>query len=185
MRMLKQEIQHMENNKMLLGVYDNPDLVLDTTRTLREKGYDVHDVYSPFAIHNLDRVMGVKRTRLSIAAFVFAMCGIVSALSLMIYAGYFDWQINIGGKPFFHVPTYIPITFELGILFTAFGMVGCFFIVNRMFWGRNTDVMDIRVTDDRFVIAVNIHEGKTDVSTLSNLFVSGGALEVRERIKEI
>jgi flagellar biogenesis protein FliO len=73
----------------------------------------------------------------------------------------------------------------LGILFTAFGMVGCFFIVNRMFWGRNTDVMDIRVTDDRFVIAVNIHEKQTDVNALQNLLVAEGALEVRERVKEI
>lgn len=170
---------------MLLGVYDSPDATFDVTKSLVEKGYDVHDVYSPFAIHNLDRVMGVKRTRLSTAAFVFAMCGIASALSLMIYASYFDWQIVIGGKPFLHIPTYIPITFELGILFTAFGMVACFFIVNRMFWGRNTDLMDIRVTDDRFVIAVNIHENKTDISELSNLLVQGGALEVRERIKEL
>lgn len=170
---------------MLLGVYDSPDATFDVTKSLVEKGYDVHDVYSPFAIHNLDRVMGVKRTRLSTAAFCFAMLGIASALSLMTYASYFDWQIVIGGKPFLHIPTYIPITFELGILFTAFGMVGCFFVVNRMFWGRNTDIMDLRVTDDRFVIAVNIHESKTDVSELSNILVQGGALEVRERIKEL
>lgn len=175
----------MDNNKMLLGIYDNPDATFDVTKSLVEKGYDVHDVYSPFAIHNLDRVMGVKRTRLSTAAFVFAMCGIACALSLMIYASYIDWPIIIGGKPFLHIPTYIPITFELGILFTAFGMVGCFFVVNKMFWGRNTDVMDIRVTDDRFVVAVNIHENKTNVSELSSILVQGGALEVRERTKEL
>lgn len=183
--MQRKESQHMHNTKMLLGVYDSPDATFDTTKALKEHGYDVHDVYSPFAIHNLDKVLGVKRSRLSTAAFVFAMCGITSALSLMMYAGYFDWQINIGGKPSLHIPTYIPITFELGILFTAFGMVGCFFIVNRMFWGRNTDVMDIRVTDDRFVIAVNIHEGKTNVAALSDVLVKGGAIEVRERINEI
>jgi hypothetical protein len=172
-------------NKMMLGVYDNPDTVMTVTRKLMKEGYDVHDVYSPFAIHNLDKVIGVKRTRLSTAAFVFSMCGIAAALSLMIYASFFDWQMNIGGKPSLHIPTYIPITFELAILFTAFGMVGCFFVVNRMFWGRNTDVMDIRVTDDRFVIAVNIHEKKTDVKSLEQVFVSGGALEVRERVKEL
>jgi hypothetical protein len=64
-------------------------------------------------------------------------------------------------------------------------MVGCFFIVNKMFWGRNTDIYDLRVTDDRFVIAVNIHEGKTNVGELSNIFQQGGALEVRERIVEL
>lgn len=170
---------------MLLGIYDNPDSTYSVTEKLMHDGYDVHDVYSPFAIHGMERLLRVKRTRLTIAAFCFGMLGVVSALSLMSYAGFFDWQINIGGKPSMHIPTYIPITFEMGILFTAFGMVGCFFIVNRMFWGRNTDVMDVRVTDDRFVIAVNIHENKTDIRALENIFVSGGALEVRERIKEI
>ncbi len=172
------------DNKMLLGVYDNPDATYNVTKELMHAGYDVHDVYSPFAIHGLDRVLKIKRTRLSIAAFIFAMTGILSALALMTYAGFFDWQINIGGKPSLHIPTYIPITFELGILFTAFGMVGCFFFVSRMFWGRNTDVIDIRVTDDRFVIAVNVHQ-KTDVASLENILKSGGVLEIRERIKEL
>jgi hypothetical protein len=173
------------DNKMLLGVYDNPDTTYAVTEKLMHDGYDVQDVYSPFAIHGMERLLNIKRTRLTIAAFIFSMCGVSFALFLMSYAGFFDWQINIGGKPSLHIPTYIPITFELGILFTAFGMVGCFFIVNRMFWGRNTNSMDIRVTDDRFVIAVNIHENKTDVKALQNILVSGGALEVRERIKEI
>jgi hypothetical protein len=174
----------MDSNKLLLGVYDNPDTVLEATENLIKSGYDIKDVYTPFAVHGLDRVMGVKRTRLSTAAFVFAMLGVASALTLMIYTSVFDWQMNIGGKPSFHIPTYIPITFELGILFTAFGMVSCFFIVNKMFWGRETDVIDIRVTDDTFVIAVNVH-GKTDVKALENSLISNGAIEVKERIYEI
>ncbi len=168
----------------MLGVYDNPDTVFSVTEHLVKSGYDVHDVYTPFAVHNLDKVIGVKRTRLSTAAFVFAMIGLISAVTLQTFASYFDWQMNIGGKPSLHIPTYIPITFELSILFTAFGMVGCFFFVSRMFFGRNTDVMDIRVTDDRFVIAVNVNS-KTDVKALEQVFVSGGALEVKERSNEI
>lgn len=174
----------MDNSKVLLGVYDNPDTILDATENLMKSGYDIKDVYTPFAVHGLDRILGVKRTRLSIAAFCFAMLGIASAISLIMYTGYFDWQINIGGKPFMHLPTYIPVTFELGILFTAFGMVGTFFVVNKMFWGRNTDVIDLRVTDDKFVIAVNVH-ANTDVKALENALVSNGAIEVRERKYEI
>ena len=171
-------------NKMMLGVYDDPTTVFSVTEKLVKDGYDVHDVYTPFAVHNLDKVIGVKRTRLSRAAFAFGMTGLVSAVTLQSYASYFDWQMNVGGKPSLHIPTYIPITFELSILFTAFGMVGCFFAVSRMFFGRNTDVMDIRVTDDRFVIAVNVHS-KTDVKALEQAFVSGGALEVKEKSNEI
>jgi hypothetical protein len=173
------------DNKMLMGIYDNPDSTYAVTKTLMNSGYDVHDVYSPFAIHGMEKLLRLKRSRLSTAAFCFGMLGVTCALTLMSYSSFFDWQMNVGGKPFLHIPTYIPITFELGILFTAFGMVTCFFIVNHMIWGRTTDVVDIRVTDDRFVVAVNVHESRTDVKALENIFVSGGALEVRERIKEV
>jgi hypothetical protein len=171
----------MDTNKVILGIYNDPDHIYDTTKKLIHDGYRVRDVYSPFAIHGMDRVLGIKRSRLTVAAFCFAMTGIVLALTLQTYASYFDWQINIGGKPSLHIPTYIPITFELAILCTAFGMVGCFFAVNKMVWGKNADIIDIRVTDDLFVVAIDIVPNKTDVSALSAILKNNGAIEIRER----
>lgn len=171
----------MDTNKVILGIYNDPDHIYDTTKKLIHDGYRVRDVYSPFAIHGMDRVLGIKRSRLTVAAFVFAMTGIVLALTLQTYASYFDWQMNVGGKPSLHIPTYIPITFELSILCTAFGMVGCFFAVNKMVWGKNADIIDIRVTDDLFVVAVDIIPNKTDVAELSSILKNNGAIEIRER----
>jgi hypothetical protein len=175
----------METKKMILGVYDNPDKTYAATKKLLNSGYSVEDVYSPFAIHGIDRLMGIKRSKLSVAAFLFAMTGLSLAVTFQVYVSYFDWPMIIGGKPNLHIPTYIPITFELSILFTAFGMVSCFFIVNRMFWGKNADIIDIRVTDDLFVIAVNVQQNKTDIQALNQLLIDNGALEVRERVKDI
>ena len=176
----------MEADKLLiLGVYDDPDKTYDITKKLIKSGYTIYDVYSPFAIHGLDRVMGIKRSRLSVAAFLFAMTGLSLAVYFQVYTSVLDWQVNVGGKPSLHIPTYIPITFELSILFTAFGMVTCFFIVNRMFWGKNADIIDLRVTDDLFVVAVDAKKSKADMGALNQLFIDNGALEVRERIKEI
>lgn len=171
----------METNKVILGIYNDPDEIYDATKKLIHDGYRVRDVYSPFAIHGMDRVLGIKRSRLTVAAFVFAMTGIVLALTLQTYASYFDWQMNIGGKPSLHIPTYIPITFELAILCTAFGMVGCFFAVNRMVWGKNADIIDLRVTDDLFVVAIDIIPNKTDLAELSSILKNNGAIEIRER----
>jgi hypothetical protein len=171
----------MDTNKVILGIYNDPDHIYDTTKKLIHDGYRVRDVYSPFAIHGMDRVLGIKRSRLTVAAFVFAMTGIVLALTLQTYASYFDWQMNVGGKPSLHIPTYIPITFELAILCTAFGMVGCFFAVNKMVWGKNADIIDIRVTDDLFVVAIDIIPNKTDIAELSSILKNNGAIEIRER----
>lgn len=171
----------MDTNKVILGIYNDPDHIYDTTKKLIHDGYRVRDVYSPFAIHGMDRILGIKRSRLTVAAFVFAMTGIVLALTLQTYASYFDWQMNVGGKPSLHIPTYIPITFELAILCTAFGMVGCFFAVNKMVWGKNADIIDIRVTDDLFVVAIDIIPNKTDIAELSSILKNNGAIEIRER----
>jgi hypothetical protein len=64
-------------------------------------------------------------------------------------------------------------------------MVTAFFIVNRMFWGKNADIMDLRVTDDLFVIAVDVKKSKADIGSLNQLLMDGGAIEVRERTKEL
>jgi len=175
---------YMDTKKMILGVYDNPDKIYAATKKLINSGYSIEDVYSPFAIHGIDRLMGIKRSRLSVAAFLFAMTGLSLAVIFQVYVSKIDWPMIIGGKPNLHIPTYIPITFELSILFTAFGMVASFFIVNRMFWGKNADIIDPRVTDDLFVVAVNIKENKTDVQALNQILIENGAIEVRERIKE-
>ena len=173
------------SKKLVLGVYDNPDKTYSVTKKLISNGFSVYDVYSPFAIHGLDRVLGIKRSRLTVAAFIFAMIGLSTAIIFQVYVSYFDWQVNVGGKPSLHIPTYIPITFELSILFTAFGMVACFFTVNKMFFGKNADIMDIRVSDDLFVVAVDVKKSKADIGSLNQLLMDGGAIEVRERVKEL
>lgn len=170
-----------KSSKLIIGIYDDPDKVLSAAKKIRKEGFDIQDVYTPFPIHGIEKAIGVKRSRLGIAAFTFAMTGILCAVTMMVYMSWGDdWLINIGGKPNLHIPTYIPITFEMAILFTAFGMVATFFVVARMAHGKNADIMDPRQTDDRIVIAVNLHTGN-DQKALSDLFISNGALEVRER----
>jgi hypothetical protein len=75
----------METKKMILGVYDNPDKTYAATKKLLNSGYSVEDVYSPFAIHGIDRLMGIKRSKLSVAAFLFAMTGLSLAVPSLCF----------------------------------------------------------------------------------------------------
>jgi len=170
------------NNKVLIAVFDDSTKLIECTKSLVENGYEISDVYSPFAIHGINKLLGIKRSRLTVVAFVFAMLGIVISLCLMIYAGVFDWQMNIGGKPVMALPSFIPITFELSILSIPFGMLGAFFIVNRMFWGKNADIIDLRISDDRFAIAVKTASHQINYSELENLLIHHGAIETKEKI---
>jgi hypothetical protein len=62
-------------------------------------------------------------------------------------------------------------------------MVACFFFVNRMFFGKNADIIDPRITDDLFVVAVNVEEN-TNINELNQMLIDNGAIEVRERTLE-
>jgi len=89
-----------------------------------------------------------------------------------------DWPINIGGKTHFALPDFIPITFELTILFCAFGLVGSYYASTHLFPGRAPRVMDLRATNDRFIIAVDAKEN-TEHTKIDELLKGAGALEVK------
>lgn len=169
------------NKKYILGIYDDEDVLLDAIEHIRAAGTKIYDVFSPYPVHGLDDVLGIKRSRLPIAAFLFGICGMCFALWMMIWMMGFDWPMLIGGKPQIALPSFIPITFELTVLFSAFGMVWTFFIVERMIPTFRVNVFDKRATDDKFVMAIEVKEGETDMKALNDMLRSSGAVEVNEK----
>lgn len=141
--------------KFLLGKYKDPDSTSASVKALSAEGIKVYDVYSPFPIHGMEKLLGFKRSRLTVAAFFFGMTGTLSAILMQVYMLVWDWPQDIGGKPFFQGPALVPITFELTVLFSAFGMVFAFLFVNKLFPWKKTTIFDERVTDDVFVVAVD------------------------------
>ena len=88
-----------------------------------------------------------------------------------------DWPMNIGGKPAFAFPDFIPVMFELTVLFAAYGMVFTFFYVNHLFPGRAPRVMDLRATNDRFVIAIDA--SLNDINSVDAVLKEAGAIEIK------
>lgn len=144
------------NKNFLVGVFDDEDVLLHAVSKVRSKGVKIHEVFSPFPVHGLDEALGYKRSRLPIAAFLFGMTGTSCALLMQIWMLGYDWPMIIGGKNFVSLPPFIPVTFEMTVLFAALGMVGTFMIVSDMKpygWPRQ---FDVRSTDDKHVMAIDI-----------------------------
>ena len=165
----------------ILGVYDDEDVLLHAVEEVRGSGVRIHEVYSPYPVHGLEHVLGYTRSRLPIAAFLFGMLGTTLALTMQFYMMKFDWPMIIGGKPHIALPAFIPVTFELTVLCAAFGMVITFFIVSRLKPSLKVNVFDKRATDDKFVMAIEVKDGVTDMSALNDLLRSNGAIEVNEK----
>ena len=169
------------NKKFVLGIYDDEDVLLHAIENIRATGTKIYDVFSPYPIHGIDDVLGIKRSRLPIVAFFGGLTGMSFALWMQIWMLGFDWPMIIGGKPHIALPAFIPVTFELTVLFAAFSMVITFFIVSRLKPSLRVNVFDKRSTDDKFVMAIEVKEGVTDLSALNKLLHTNGAVEVNEK----
>ena len=167
--------------KFLLGKFKSPEATSDSVAALNKEGIKVYDVYSPFPIHGIEKLLGFKRSRLTVAAFFFGMTGTIAAVSMQLYMLAFDWPIDIGGKPHYLGPAIVPVSFELTVLFAAFGMVLTFFFINKMFPWKEPVLFDERVTDDVFVVAID-QSGIKDRSHAEAILTANGAHEISERV---
>ncbi len=169
-------------NKVFHVMYDDDDKLLEAARELVGKGVHVNDVYSPFPIHGIDPIIGVKRTRLAIASFMYAMTGTSLALLGMWYFMISDWPMNIGGKPSFslfeNIPAFIPVTFEFSVLCGAHGMAITYFLRNGTLPGMPASNPDPRTTDDKFVIEIKTSNNDLDAKKLEAAIKKTALLEL-------
>ena len=170
--------------KFVIGIYDDEDILLDAISSVRGKGVNIHEVYSPFPVHGIEDRLGYKRSRLSIAAFCFGFLGTFLALTMMIGMMTIDWPMIIGGKDFLPLPVFIPVTFEMTVLLAAFGMVGTFLVVSDLKpWGK-PKTFDLRSTDDKHVMAIEIEKNSMSETQLKKLLESNGASETNTKLME-
>ncbi|BDD10461.1 membrane protein [Fulvitalea axinellae] len=173
------------SNKFILGLFDDEDVLLDGVKRVRGAGVNIHEVFTPFPVHGLEHALGYKRSRMPVAAFIFGATGTTLALTMMYYMMYFDWPMIIGGKDFAAFPDFIPVTFELTVLLASFGMVGTFFITNDLKPYKKPVIFDIRATDDRHVMAIELdkNSGKS-YDELAEILSGSGAVEVKDKTFE-
>jgi|TARA_B110000003_G_scaffold8654_1_gene8971 hypothetical protein len=145
-------------SKIFHVMYDDDDVLMAAAKDLVGQGVRVKDVFSPFPVHGIDPVIGIKRTRLAICSFMFAMTGTSLALLGMWYFMISDWPMNIGGKPSFslieNVLAFIPVTFEFSVLCGAHGMAITYLLRNGTLPGMPATNPDPRTTDDKFVMEI-------------------------------
>ncbi|RZM28777.1 MAG: DUF3341 domain-containing protein [Pedobacter sp.] len=166
------------NSRFLVGIFDDDDVVMKAVREVRDSGVRIHEVYTPFPVHGLDVALGHPRSRLGIAAFMFGLTGLLTAAALMSYTEKFDWPMIVGGKDSFSYPIYVPIAFELTVLFTALGMVSTFLISNGLGPTVKPLMFDLRTTDNKFAMAIDMENNKLQESEIETILRKSGAAEV-------
>jgi Protein of unknown function (DUF3341) len=112
----------------LMAEFTDPNDLVTAARRARDAGYKRMDAYTPFPIHELTEALGFRRTKLPLLVLVGGLLGCATGLFLQWFSTAVHYPLNVGGKPLASWPMYVPITFELTILFAAlfavFGMIG-------------------------------------------------------------
>lgn len=176
----------VHTTKVVHAMFDDDHRLLEAAKHLVSKGIRIKDVYSPFPIHGLDPVIGIKRTRMAIVAFMFGSMGLSLALLGMWYFMIYDWPMNIGGKPSFslleNLPAFIPVTFEFTVLCAAHGMAITYMLRNGTLPGMPAVNPDPRTTDDKFVMEItDVENPGLSSADLGEMLKAAGAIEINEK----
>ncbi|NIP18513.1 MAG: DUF3341 domain-containing protein, partial [Xanthomonadales bacterium] len=106
-----------------MAEFHEPDSLLAGVERAREAGYRKMDAYSPFPIEGLAEALGFRRTRIPLVVFLGGLVGCLGGFFLQYWVSAVDYPLNVGGRPLFSWPAFIPVTFELTILVAAFAAV--------------------------------------------------------------
>jgi hypothetical protein len=159
-------------NKVFHVMYDDDQKLLDAARALVAQGIRVKDVFSPFPIHGLDPIIGVKRTRLAICSFLYACTGTALSILGTWYFMVSDWDWNIGGKPNFtwieNAPAFVPVMFEFSVFCGAHGMAITYMLRNGTLPGMPASNPDPRTTDDKFVMEITTEGNNMSVQDIES-----------------
>lgn len=168
------------NEKKIHGVvaeFTSVDTLLAACRRVRDAGYTKTDAYTPFPVHGIDGALGIKPTKLPWIVLACGLTGTVTALVMQIWMNAIDYPYIISGKPFISLPAFIPVAFELTILFASFGAFFGMWALNGLPKFSNpvfTDPRFDRVTDDRFFLYVDAQDDRFDRAGVEKLFGETG-----------
>jgi hypothetical protein len=171
-----------EKKKFIVGIYDDDDVLLHAVDKIQQRGITITDVHTPFPVHGLDIALGIKDSRLPDVAFAFGALGTTIAVAMMTYMYTFDWPVNVGGKPSWPLPNFIPITFELTVLIGSLGMVFTYWFVCNLAPGVQPEVVEPRATDDLFVVLVESNTDQNDDQKVHQALKDTGAIQTREQL---
>jgi hypothetical protein len=169
----------------VLAEFKSPADVYHAAEKVRDAGFKKWDVHSPFPIHGIERAMGIGDSKLGWIAFFCAMAGAFGGFSLQFWIHQFAYPLLIGGKPMVAYPAYIPVTFEPGILFTAFGCILGMLVLNglpRLYHALFRSENFKKATDNGFFISIEARDPRFEVAATRDFLgsIGGTHIEVLE-----
>lgn len=167
----------MSSKHGVIGIFADPHELIDAAAAARRAGCRDLDAFTPYPVHGIDKVLGIKKSWISVVTLLFGLLGCFGGLFFQIWVSAIAWPINVGGKPMLSIPAFIPITFEstvlLGGVMTFIGVLS--FCGLPRFKGA---IVDLRVSADAFALWVPVKESQ-QIPHVEQMMKEHGAYETR------
>ncbi|HED65803.1 MAG TPA: DUF3341 domain-containing protein [Planctomycetes bacterium] len=163
-----------------IGFFDETHRLLEAVRDCREKGVPILDVVSPFPVHGLDEAMGIRPSRLPWVTLIGGAVGLTLGLCFEYWSTAVSFPIDVGGKPWDSFPAFVPVAFELTVLFAGLSTAFALFLRCKLWPGRPAVKGMELTTDDCHALILEQRDARFLDEELAELLRSHGAREVRQ-----
>jgi hypothetical protein len=169
------------NSYGLLAEFDTPASVMRAAELVRDAGFRRWDVFTPYPVHGMDRAMGLKNSKVGWFAFLGGVTGYTTGMLMIWFLNAFDYRIPVGGKPMFSPFSAFPPSYELTILFGAFGAILGMLYLNRLPRLHHPLLKHKRfgaVTHDRFFVVIECDDPKYAPEATRQLLERAGSRHI-------
>ena len=171
------------HRQFLVATFSNEHSLREAVTRLRAHNFRIYDAYTPYPVHGLAELMGVRRSRLPVITLVAAVAGLALALGFQFYAAVFDWPLNVGGKPANSTLAFVPITFEITVLCAGLATAAAFLVRSNLVPGARVVQFAEGTTEDVFALVLRHRDATFDATEARRLLMVSGARGVT--LKEV
>ncbi|MEA3478014.1 MAG: DUF3341 domain-containing protein [Bacteroidota bacterium] len=165
----------------IIGVYDDPDVLVSAIHKIRDKGIKIKNVFSPFPVHGVFEALNLK-TRLPYLTFIYGVIGVSVSFAFLYWTSVVSYPLKFGGKPLNSL-SFIIIMFIATIFVATLLTFMTFFIRQKLGPGKKVVMIDPRTTDDKFAIIIEKDPelSADDISQINKVLEETGAVEIAEK----
>ena len=168
----------------LMAEFDDPTSLVAAARRTREAGYRVYDAFSPYPIHELFDAMHCEDRRVPLFVLLGGIVGGLTGFGLQVWVSAVAYPLNIDGKPYISWPMFVPVTFELTILFAALAAVFGMFMLNGLPMPYHPVFNVARFVEhasqDKFFLAIEATDPKFSHEATRTFLQGLGAREIND-----
>lgn len=167
-----------QGKKGVAAIFNSEESLVKAAEACSQAGLKKFDAIAPYPVHGLEEACRIQRSWIPYVTFSAGAVGLLVGLFITWWTSAVNWPINVGGKPFFSLPAFIPIMFELTILFAALSSVGALLYACGL-PKVDPPVIDPALTCHKFGIFVPEDESGFEETRITQMLKSLGAAEVR------